>query len=112
MSPHVGPSPVSRLRCISASFKVELCVVRNSVDGKAACLARGGADVIFGTAGRLAPEKNMALLIHGYALMRQKLQAAQVGHGGDSDSSSGLGNPGAAPTLRTRLLLVRAVKLH
>ncbi len=69
--------------------------------------------MVFGTAGRLAPEKNMALLIHGYALMRQKLQAAQVplGHGGDSDPSSGLGNPGAAP-LRTRLLLVRAVKLH
>jgi hypothetical protein len=99
---------------MSASFKVGLCVVRNSVDGKAACLAQGGADVVFGTAGRLAPEKNMALLIHGYALMRQKLQAAQVplGHGGDSDSSSGSGGPGAAPPLRTRLLLVRAVKLH
>ena len=52
------------------------------------CPARAGADVVIGTAGRLAPEKNMALLVHAYALMRLRVLQEP--------------NP-----IRSRLLLVR-----
>ena len=42
------------------------------------CAIRSGVDVVVGTAGRMAPEKNMGVLIHGYAIARRQWLAAGV----------------------------------
>jgi glycosyltransferase involved in cell wall biosynthesis len=91
-------SPTARRADSDATAPARPGGTRTRRTGKNRCSAiRGEVDIVIGTAGRLAPEKNMGLLVHAYAMLRKRLQE-------DSDSQAG-----STTMPRTRLLLVRSL---
>lgn len=77
---HVCPAPPTQLTAealatINNSTRLETYMPQNYVDPG---VLRAGVDVVIGTAGRLAPEKNQGILIQAFAMAYERLLEAGI----------------------------------